>query len=89
MKRKIPRQNSICRFTLGEAEAKYAHEYPFKIGERVLFLGEIPNMAGHCIIVSGWKRSIKDANEVPVLQSCDITYGWHTDNFVELTEDEV
>lgn len=41
----------------------------------LLFLGEIPNMpGGHCVIVT---------------PNGKIVWGYHTDNFVELTEDEV
>lgn len=40
----------------------------------LLFLGQIPNMPQHCAIAS------KDGR---------VTWGWHTDNFVELSEEEV
>lgn len=39
-----------------------------------IFLGEIPNMPDHCIVAR------KDGS---------FLFGYHTDNFVELTEDEV
>lgn len=41
---------------------------------RVLYLGEIPNMPGHCIIVT---------------TSGDVMWGFHTEDFEEIPEDEV
>lgn len=54
----------------------YYYSYPFKNGESLLFLGEIEQMPGHCVVVQGNKDG-------------KIHYGYHTDNFVELTDDEV
>lgn len=85
---KIPRPNSLCKFVLSGGELAYAKEYPFEVGETVLFLGEIPNMPGHCVIVSGWKPTVKNHLGKAVLRPCDISHGWHTENFVELSEDE-
>ena len=45
-----------------------------KEGDPVLYLGEIRKMAGHCIVV---------------LKSGKVIWGFHTDNFVELTEEEI
>ena len=52
---------------------QYKAQYPFTLGERVLFLGEIAEMPGHCVVV---KRDGR------------VMWGYHTDNFRELTEDE-
>lgn len=49
-------------------------KYPFDNNEVVLFLGEIKNMEGHCIVV---KKNGK------------VLWGYHTDNFEALTEDEI
>ena len=49
--------------------------YPFKKDEACVFLGEIPNMPGHCVVVA--RKTGK------------IYFGYHTDSFTELTVDEV
>lgn len=41
-------------------------DYPFKNGDRLLFMGEIENMRGHCIIVDQHGKTF---------------WGYHTDNF--------
>ena len=46
---------------------------PFQRGEHLLYLGEIHEMVGHCIVV---KKNGK------------VVWGFHTDNFRERTEDE-
>lgn len=48
-------------------------QYPFGVGEVLLFVGELTNMAGHCVLV---RRDGK------------VLWGFHADNFVELTEEE-
>jgi hypothetical protein len=47
--------------------------YPWKKGDCLLYLGEIVNMPGHCIV------STNDGK---------IHWGFHTDNFRIATEDE-
>jgi hypothetical protein len=71
---KIPRKLSLVNFDFGSIDKKYHDHYPFMPNSNYIFLGEIPNMPGHCVIGK------KDGS---------ITWGWHSDNFVELTEDEV
>ncbi|MCD0460144.1 hypothetical protein [Roseiconus lacunae] len=39
-----------------------------------IFFGEIPNMRGHCVVADH--------------QTGQLYSGYHTENFVELTEDE-
>lgn len=48
-------------------------EYPFNVGDHYLFLGEITNMPGHCIVVE---------------DSGKLRWGYHTDNFVLITEED-
>jgi diadenosine tetraphosphate (Ap4A) HIT family hydrolase len=55
----------------GEAERRL----PFKAGRAYVFLGEIPNMPGHCVVVE--------------LRGGRIWSGFHTDNFCEIPPDEV
>jgi len=49
--------------------------HPFTGNSRLLFMGEIPNMEEHCVIFD--------------IDTQKTYIGYHTDNFVELTEDEV
>ena len=52
----------------------YYNSYPFNQKEHLLFLGEIDQMPGHCIVANKeWKTF----------------WGYHTSNFVELTDEEV
>jgi len=51
------------------------HEgYPWNDGDTVLVLNEIQNMPGHCVVVD--KKN-------------QLSWGFHTDNFREPTEDEL
>jgi hypothetical protein len=53
----------------------YESGYPFKEGDRMLYLGEIPNMpGGHCIVVNQQGR---------------VHWGYHTEYFRKPTEDEL
>lgn len=63
----IPRQYSIVKLI----------PYPgvnniSSLCDPIIFLGEIPNMPGHCVVYSNKQ----------------ITIGWHTDNFKEIPENE-
>jgi len=46
-----------------------------KAGVAYVFLGEIPNMPGHCVVADA--------------KTGQLITGYHTDNFVEIPEDEV
>lgn len=48
--------------------------YPWNDGDTVLVLNEIQNMPGHCVVVDKENK---------------ISWGFHTDNFREPTEDEL
>jgi hypothetical protein len=63
---------TLCKVHLPEG---YESEYPFNNGEIFVFLGEISNMKGHCVVAR------RDDGKI---FSC-----YHSDNFVELSEDEV
>jgi hypothetical protein len=70
-KHKCPLQtNQLVKFQIDRDE----EYYPFKNGEHLLFLGEIIEMIGHCVIVN------RDGK---------VFWGYHTDNFVALTDDEI
>lgn len=64
----VPRMFAIC---------SYREEYKmfFKNDSLVIFLGEIPNMPGHCVVAGCTTGKIYS--------------GLHTDNFVEMQEDEL
>jgi len=69
---------SVVRFSLEglppAIRKKHARQYPFKEGEHLLFLGEIVGMPGHCVVVNKKGHTL---------------WGYHTDNFVQLTEEEL
>ncbi len=67
----IPRRLSLVKFTSPGKEFRY----PLKEKVTYVFLGEIPNMKGHCV-VSDFKTG-------------KIYSGHHTDHFTELTENEI
>lgn len=49
----------------------YENHFPWKSGDSLLFLGEISNMPGHCVIAD---------------KSGKVYYGYHTENFVRADE---
>ena len=59
----VPRQYSLVRDKYLDRDMIYT------------YLGEIPNMPGHCVVVNNKTKEIKS--------------GMHIENYVELTEDEV
>lgn len=66
-------RNSLVRFNFAIVPEEYHKKYPFKEDDVFVFLGEIKQMPGHCIVAG------KDGR---------VIWGYHTENFVELTEDE-
>ena len=71
---KQPRKMSLVRFDFDAIPKSYHRKYPFRAGRVYVFFGEITNMRGHCVVAD--HRTGK------------IYSGYHTENFVELTEDE-
>jgi len=63
---------TLCKADLPEA---YKYEYSFKNGEVFIFMGELTNMKGHCIVVR--------------LSDGKLFFCFSIDNFVELKEDEL
>ena len=49
-------------------------QYPFKPGESLLWLGEITNMPGPCVV------AMRDGR---------VLWGYHSENFREPTQDEL
>ena len=70
----IPRPLSFVRFDASRLPPSTSTEYPFRPGVSYIFLGEIPNMPTHCVVAEQ--------------QSGRLYAGYHTDHFVELSEDE-
>jgi hypothetical protein len=71
------KQYQLVKFIYPEIEKKLKQKtsvYPFAHNEILLFLGEIVQMKGHCIVVRG---------------NGTVYWGYHTDNFVEPNEDEI
>ena len=75
MENKIPRQYSLVKFDFAGIDERYHSQLPFSRNGVYVFFGEIPNMPGHCVI-SDHKTG-------------QIYSGFHTDSFVELSEEEV
>lgn len=73
---KIMPPNSIVVAMVGNdpQEAMQGFNYPWKKGDGLLYLGEIVNMSGHCVV------STRDGK---------IHWGYHTENFRIATEEEV
>lgn len=57
-----------------EAPPGYENAYPWTNGTSLLFIGEITNMPGHCIVVD---------------RKGKVYWGYHTDVFREPAEEEL
>lgn len=71
----IPRPLSFVRFSSSNTPTAINSQYPFRAEASYIFLGEIPNMPGHCVVAEH--------------ESGRIYSGYHTENFTEIPEDEV
>ena len=70
-KRRSPREFSLVTL----ARAANGKRYPFAKDMPLVYLGEIPNMPGHCV-VAGSKTG-------------RVYSGYHIETFVELSADDV
>ena len=68
-----PKPYAMCKFVNNFPD--FWASYPFTTQGRYIYMGEIPNMRGHCVVA--------DHNTGQIFS------GYHVENFVELTEDEV
>lgn len=57
-----------------QGNEKYHDKHPLKYGDRVYFLGEIPNVSGHCLVFN------REAGIVDMI---------HTDELRKANEDEL
>ncbi len=71
MTNSVPRQYSLVKFT---PVTDYEAQYPIEEGAVLIFFGETPNMAGHCLVADH--------------KTGRMYSGFHTGNFVELADDE-
>jgi hypothetical protein len=65
---------NVPQLVIFEAPKGYENHYPWRNGDHMLFMGEITNMPGHCVIVNKEGKTF---------------WGYHTDNFREPREDEL
>ena len=75
MRAKKPRTYSLVKFDVTKLPLQVRRRYPFRKDRVYVFFGEIANMKGHCIVMD--RKTGK------------MYSGYHTENFVELPEDEV
>jgi hypothetical protein len=68
--RKQPRRNALVRTVPIPGEKRA----PFRKNATLVFLGEIPNMPGHCIVAD--------------LKTGTLSGGYHTERFEEIPDDE-
>jgi len=73
-KRKKPRRLSLVKAPAVILEGKTVR-FPYAKDQPLIFLGEIPNMPGHCVVIGA--------------KSGRVYSGYHTGNFVELSDDDV
>ena len=69
-----PRRYSLVRFRFQGLPKKFHRKYPFTEAGVYVYFGEIPNMPGHCVVADH--------------RTGQIYSGYHTENFVEIPEDE-
>ena len=71
----IPRQYSLVYFDFDSFPSDFdTSSYPYERKTAYLFLGEIPNMPGHCVTVGDFGEIIS---------------GYHTDNFKEILPEDM
>lgn len=70
---KNPRKLSLVTFKLPDPKLK--NKYPFHPGQVLVYLGEIPNMKGHCVVAD--------------IQTGKIHTGFHIENFCEASEEDI
>lgn len=69
----VPRSYSLVKLSKDMEDwlkAKSKSDSPLLQDSRFIFLGEIPNMPGHCVVAA--------------FSSGKLISGYHTDNFVEI-----
>lgn len=80
-----PRPYSFVRFkfeTMNEEIQSYYSHFQLEKNQTLIFISEIANMPGHCIVTKITRN--KDSSE-----SVRTYTGYHTSDFVELTDEEI
>lgn len=67
-----PRRMSLVKLNEDSINKKFRNTLPFKKGQVLVFMGEIPNMPGRCILMD--------------VKSTQFVNGYRTANFIELKE---
>ena len=65
---------AMCKFSDDHLPKEYRGGYPFDKEHMYIYFGEIPNMMGHCVVMDH--------------STGEVTSGYHTDLFSELTDEE-
>jgi hypothetical protein len=68
------KKNTLVRFNFDGMPEAYAREYPFTVKDRFIYLGDVVQMPGHCVVVR-----IEDGQ----MFCC-----YHTDDFVKVPKKE-
>jgi hypothetical protein len=63
------------KFNCGDLARELREKYPFREDGVYVFLGEIPNMPGHCVVADH--------------KNGRIYAGYHIENFIEIPEEDV
>lgn len=74
-RRRKPRPTSLVRFDFDSLPRSYYRRYPFRHGATYVFLGEIADMSGHCVVADA--------------KTGRVYAGYHTESFAEIPRDEV
>jgi hypothetical protein len=64
--------NTLVKFDFDKCPVEFHNKYPFVRDEVLLYLGEVKQMRGHCVVAT------KDGR---------VVWGYHTENFVMLPSD--
>jgi hypothetical protein len=65
----------LVKFDFKELPIEYHKSYPFSEYDRFVMLGEVEGMDGHCVVAN--------------TRTGQVHINYHTENFVELTEEEL
>lgn len=65
----------LVKFDFKSLPIEYHKDYPFSIYDTFVMLGEVEQMGGHCVVAN--------------TKTGQVYVNYHTDNFIELTEEEI
>ncbi len=73
-RRKELRPMDLVKFDLKNVPEGIRNEYPFRDDESYVYLGDINQMPGHCLVVR--------------MENGQVFCGFHTSNFIRILDDE-